>query len=142
MVSNMRGTKLEDELVRVRQIIEAAEMTFSYEGDPVLKNTPLLVENVLSMCLKEAATNVVKHSEASTCHITIHPSPNEILVTIADDGKGIPETLEPFQGHGLQGMRERLEFVNGRLEIRSEEGTKLLFHVPNVIKNKKKEGPA
>ncbi|MGP4059490.1 sensor histidine kinase [Halobacillus sp. H74] len=142
MVSNMRGTKLEDELVRVQQIIEAAEMTFEYEGDPHLKNTPLLVENVLSMCLKEAATNIVKHSGATKCRVVINPLPTEILIIVEDDGKGIPASVEPFQGHGLQGMRERLEFVNGTLEIESKNGTILRLHVPNVIKNKEKEGPA
>ncbi|WP_226581993.1 histidine kinase [Halobacillus litoralis] len=139
MVSNMRGTKLEDELIRIQQIIEAAEMDFYYEGDPQLTNTPLLVENVLSMCLKEAATNIVKHSEASSCHVSIQQCPTEILVSIEDDGKGIPESIEPFKGNGLQGMRERLEFVNGRMELESSGGTKLKLHVPNVIKNKEKE---
>ncbi|MBA2174939.1 sensor histidine kinase [Halobacillus locisalis] len=139
MVSDMRGTKLEDELVRVQQIIEAAEMTFSWEGDPNPSNTPLLVENVLSMCLKEATTNIVKHSEATSCHVTISQCPTEILVTIEDDGIGMPETIDPFQGNGLQGMRERLEFVNGRLEIDTDDGTELRFHVPNVIQHVEKE---
>ncbi|SDN81218.1 sensor histidine kinase [Halobacillus aidingensis] len=139
MVSNMKGTKLEDEIVRVQQIIEAAEMNFQCEGDPQVTNTPLLVENVLSMCLKEAATNIVKHSEATTCRVTIEQSPTEILIGIEDDGKGLPASLDPFRGHGLQGMRERLEFVNGKLEIESKNGTTLQFHVPNVIKNKEKE---
>ena len=139
MVSDMRGTKLEDELVRVQQIIEAAEMTFTWEGDANPSNTPLLVENVLSMCLKEATTNIVKHSEATHCHVTISQCPTEILVTIEDDGVGMPESIEPFQGNGLQGMRERLEFVNGSLEMKSNEGTILRFHVPNVIQHVEKE---
>ncbi|WP_035507766.1 sensor histidine kinase [Halobacillus karajensis] len=142
MVSNMKGTKLEDELVRVEQIIKAAEMTFDFKGNPHLEDTPLLVENVLSMCLKEAATNIVKHSEATSCHVTIEQSPTEILVCVKDDGKGLPASVEPFQGNGLQGMRERLEFVNGRLEIESHQGTTLKLHAPNVIKNTEKEGQA
>ncbi|MCA0971332.1 sensor histidine kinase [Halobacillus litoralis] len=139
MVSNMRGNKLEDELIRVQQIIEAAEMEYSMDGDPSLKNTPLLVENVLSMCLKEAATNIVKHSQATHCHVSISQYPTEILVSIEDNGTGMPENIEPFQGHGLQGIRERLEFVNGHLTIESEKGTTLILHVPNVIKHVEKE---
>lgn len=139
MVSNMKGTKLEDELVRVQQIIEAAEMSFNYVGNPHLKNTPLLVENVLSMCLKEAATNIVKHSGAKTCRIIIEQSPNELQLIIEDDGKGFPKSGEPFQGNGLQGMRERLEFVNGRLEIESKDCTTIRLYVPNIIQKKEKE---
>ncbi|MGI8313739.1 histidine kinase [Halobacillus mangrovi] len=142
MVSNMRGTNLEDELVRVRQILEAAEMSFEFEGDPTIENAPLLIENVLSMCLKEAVTNVVKHSEASTCKVSISQTPTEITVTVEDDGKGIPDGMEPMQSYGLKGMRERLEFVNGSLDIESVQGTKLTLHVPNVIQNTKEEGNA
>ena len=54
--------KLEDELIRIKQILKAAEMDLTIEGDPEFTNIPPLVENVLSMCLKEAVTNVVKHS--------------------------------------------------------------------------------
>ncbi|KHE71115.1 sensor histidine kinase [Halobacillus sp. BBL2006] len=142
MVSNMRGTKLEDELVRVRQILEAAEMTFEFKGETKIENAPLLIENVLSMCLKEAVTNVVKHSEATSCKVAISQSPTEITVTVEDDGKGIPDYIEPMQSYGLKGMRERLEFVNGSLDIQSDQGTTLILHVPNVIQNTKEEGPA
>ncbi|GGF19228.1 sensor histidine kinase DesK [Halobacillus andaensis] len=142
MVSNMRGSKLQDELIRVQQILEAAEIEFSTEGNPDLKNTPLLVENVLSMCLKEAVTNVVKHSQASSCHIFINQSPNEVLLQISDDGVGVSDKVHTVEGHGLQGMRERLEFVNGNLEIISSNGTKLTIRVPNVIQQPKQEGMA
>ncbi|MYL20534.1 sensor histidine kinase [Halobacillus litoralis] len=139
MVSNMRGMKLKDELIRVQQIIEAAEMEFTYEGNLGKTTIPVLTENVLSMCLKEAATNIVKHSRATRCHIQIEASSMELTVTIEDDGIGLPETMDPFQGHGLQGMRERLEFVNGRLDLESEQGTKLTLHIPTVIQQGKKE---
>ncbi|WP_281658797.1 sensor histidine kinase [Halobacillus sp. Cin3] len=139
MVSNMRGMKLKDELIRVQQIIEAAEMEFTYEGNLGKTSIPALTENVLSMCLKEAATNIVKHSRATRCHVQIEASSMELTVTIEDDGIGLPETMDPFQGHGLQGMRERLEFVNGRLDLESEQGTKLTLHIPTVIQQGKKE---
>src|SRR5699024_4390099 len=64
MVSDMKDAKLQDEMVRVRQILQAAQIDFQVKGDPVLQDTPLLVENVLTMCLKEAVTNLVKHSQA------------------------------------------------------------------------------
>ena len=80
-----------------------------------LENTPLLVENVLSMCLKEAVTNIVKHSNATWCRILIKQSPTEVLIQVEDNGNGMPDGVTSFQGHGLQGMRERLEFVNGTL---------------------------
>ncbi|MFC7061005.1 sensor histidine kinase [Halobacillus seohaensis] len=140
MVSNMRGATLKDEMIRVQQILEAAEIDFSMEGNPELEKTPLLVENVLSMCLKEAVTNVVKHSEATACHVRIKQSPNELSIAVEDNGVGVSGKADAAQGHGLQGMRERLEFVNGTLEISSSSGTTLHIRVPNIIQQPKQEG--
>ncbi|WP_431802569.1 histidine kinase [Halobacillus andaensis] len=139
MVSNMRGSKLADELLRVQQILQAAEIDFHAEGSPELSNTPLLVENVLSMCLKEAVTNVVKHSQASVCSIHIEQLPDEVQLQISDDGVGLSEEKNLLKGHGLQGIRERLEFVNGSLELSSEQGTTLTIRVPKVILQSKQE---
>ncbi|MFJ5623362.1 sensor histidine kinase [Peribacillus loiseleuriae] len=139
MVSEMRGTKLEDEVLRIRQILKAAQMDFSMEGDTNLPNTPLLVENVLSMCLKEAVNNVVKHSKATWCKLSIEELRTELLIKVQDDGVGIQKT-EFFHGNGLKGMKERLEFVNGSLEIQSSEGTTLYIRVPNGIKKVEQEG--
>lgn len=133
LVSDMRGTKLEDELLRVQQILKAAEIDFVLYGSPKLKNTPLLVENVLSMCLKEAVNNVVKHSQATRCTVLIKQTPQEVLVQVQDDGIGLPETGGFMQGNGLAGMRERLEFINGSADIKGVEGMTLNIRVPNVI---------
>ncbi|CEG24071.1 Sensor histidine kinase DesK [Planococcus massiliensis] len=132
LVSDMRGTKLEDELLRIQQILKAAEIDFVLYGNAKLNNTPLLVENVLSMCLKEAVTNVVKHSQATRCSVLIKQKPEEVLVQVQDDGIGF-EGNKKQQGNGLAGMRERLEFVNGSVDIQTMDGTTLNIRVPNVI---------
>lgn len=137
LVSDMRGTKLEDELLRIQQILRAAEIDFVLYGSAKLNNTPLLVENVLSMCLKEAVTNVVKHSQATRCTILIKQNAEEVLVQVQDDGVGV-EGTSLLQGNGLRGMRERLEFVNGSMDIQMMDGTTLNIRVPNVILYKKK----
>ena len=92
------------------------------------------------MCLKEAVTNVVKHSQATHCHITIKQSWNEISVTVHDNGIGIIEDNDFAKGNGLLGMQERLEFVNGSLEITVNEGTNVIMKVPHIIKQTDEEG--
>ncbi|WP_028784394.1 sensor histidine kinase [Thalassobacillus devorans] len=141
MVSNMRGANLQEETIRVRQLLEAAQIEFQLQGDADLPHTPPLVENVLSMCLKEAVTNVVKHSKATVCSIIIEQSQKETKITVEDNGTGVSKDREVTQGHGLQGMKERLEFVNGSLEVFSskENGTTLHIEVPNVIQQTKQE---
>lgn len=134
MVSNMRGTRLKEEIVRIKQLLEAAEIKLKLIGENSLSNVSLFLENILSMCLKEAVTNVVKHSKAANCCITFQQSNKEIVITIKDDGIGIAEGDLNDKGNGILGMKERLEFVNGSLEIESTQGMTLIIKVPNVVK--------
>lgn len=138
MVTDMRSIRLEDELLHIQQVLEAAEITLRLEGSPVLNSTPLLVENVLSMCLKEAVTNIVKHSKANVSTIVIQQSPSEVWINIQDDGVGIKES-DMKKGNGLRGMKERLDFVNGSLEIRNTNGTELSIRIPNVVQQLSEE---
>lgn len=133
LVSDMRATKLQDELQRIQQILKAAEMDFSIEGTPDLLKMPPIVENVLSMCLKEAVTNVVKHSYGKTCRISFAQTKNDFIIEVEDDGIGITRGGESMPGNGLQGMRERLEFINGSLSVKGGAGTKLVIKVPVII---------
>jgi two-component system, NarL family, sensor histidine kinase DesK len=139
MVSSMRGIRLKDEMVQVKKMIKAAQITLVNEPEVTLKDVSLLVENILSMCLKEAITNIVKHSGATTCSVSIHQSWKETVMTITDNGvfKGKDESLA--KGHGLLGMKERLEFINGNLELVTNEGTTLIIRVPNDVKPSDKE---
>jgi len=140
MVSDMRGTKLEEELIRIKQILKAAQIRFELVGTSQLVNTPLLIENVLSMCLKEAVNNIVRHSQATSCKLIIQQLPTEWCVKIEDNGMGFQQRVDFFSGNGLQGMKERLEFVNGSLDIHSTSGTTIVIQIPNVIKQGEGQG--
>ncbi|MBD8026367.1 sensor histidine kinase [Ureibacillus sp. Re31] len=136
LVSDMRATKLHEEIVRVEEILKAAEIDYEISGDSNELQLPVLVESVLSMCLKEAVTNVVKHSNAKKCTIKIEKNHNEVLLTIYDNGKGFNEKLN-LAGNGLRGMQERLEFINGTVTFENREGTKVLISVPLTITHQK-----
>ncbi|WP_156290094.1 sensor histidine kinase [Oceanobacillus salinisoli] len=140
IVSTMKSIKLKDEVKHISQVLKAAQIEFKLKGNPDLADTPLLVENVLSMCLKEAVTNVVKHSNATNCKVSIVQSPSEVLIRICDNGKGISDGPNLLEGNGLRGMRERLEFVNGHLKVESLEGTLITIQVPKLADQIKREG--
>ncbi|HLQ72969.1 MAG TPA: sensor histidine kinase [Bacillota bacterium] len=135
LVSHMRTIKLVDELVRIKQMLTAANISVQINGSAVLKETPLLTENVLSMCLKEAITNVVKHSQATQCEIDIDQTDEQLMIRIRDDGVGIYSQNNTLDGHGIRGMKERLEFMNGQLMINEDNGTTLSISIPRVVLN-------
>ncbi|RFU64479.1 sensor histidine kinase [Peribacillus saganii] len=139
MVSEMRGVKLKEEILRVNQILKAAQIKFQGEQDISVSNLPPLTENILSMCLKEAVNNVVKHSQATVCQISVEQKRKEIIIVVRDNGIGAVNDHSFIKGHGLTGMKERLEFVNGTLEIVVDEGTTLIIKVPNAVKHTVKE---
>ena len=136
LVADMRAVRIEEELYRVEQILKAAEIEFKLIGDPKIIQLPALYENVVSMCLKEAVTNVVKHSRATTCTVSLLQNENELTLSVKDDGIGIAKKFSPT-GSGLKGMQERIEFINGTLELKRGKGTELVMHIPVAITHQK-----
>ncbi len=134
LVSSMRVVSLKDEIVLVTQILNAAKIDFEGVNDFKLTNVNLLTENILGMCLKEAVTNIVKHSGATICSISIEQTWKEIIMTVKDNGTFKEPCESEVKGSGLAGMKERLEFVNGNLEILKDKGTTLIIRVPNDVK--------
>jgi signal transduction histidine kinase len=76
--------------------------------------------HTLFRCVQESLTNAVRHAEAAHVSIEILVSTGgDYVVTVRDDGRGA-ERLRP--GHGLDGLRERVTRLGGRLEIDTRPG--------------------
>ncbi|KPE50382.1 sensor histidine kinase [Chryseobacterium indologenes] len=100
------------------------------ESIDVIAETPISTEvrRNLFLCLKEAVNNVYKHSQADTLKLSFSQEKNFFLMTIKDDGKGIPE--KHSEGNGLRNMKRRMQEQEGECEIMSSEaGTHLLFKI-------------
>lgn len=132
MISDMKNVNLKEELAHVKMILETAGIRHDIQVETEFKDIPMLTESVLSMSLKEAVTNVVKHSKAKQCSVMLTETNKDIFLKISDDGRN-PQALE--FGNGLQGMRERLTFVNGEFEVfHSENGFEINITVPKVLR--------
>ncbi|WP_226527556.1 sensor histidine kinase [Metabacillus niabensis] len=135
LVSDMKAITVAEELIESEILLQAAGVSFQFTGDSKLEDVPLLTQNILSMCLKEGVTNVVKHSQAKNCVVQLVKRDGEIELAILDDGKGLNETVE--DGNGLKGISERLRLIDGMMKIISQKGTKLIITVPIIVKDKK-----
>lgn len=123
------GAGLRQELGRAEQALRAAEVELRSDGDPELvgPHTDATHEGVLALVLREATTNVVRHARARTCEIRFFCTDDDYGVEVRDDGRG--PGARP--GHGLLGMRERVEAVGGRLELGpAQPGTRLVARFP------------
>ncbi|KZS46373.1 two-component sensor histidine kinase [Paenibacillus glucanolyticus] len=143
LVSDMRTATLPEELQEARIILESADIQLICTGNPKLEGISDLAHNILSLCLREAVTNVVKHSQASQCRIVIESLNNEWRIMVADNGIGLADKEQgspASNSNGLKGMAERLALIGGTVEASSEQqGTILNIRVPIVIKNRKED---
>ncbi|WP_391558709.1 histidine kinase [Robertmurraya sp.] len=132
LVSDMRTTTIAEEVLQVQQILRAAEITFEYNGSSDFSLIPPVTQNIVSMCIREAATNVVKHSKATHCSISISQSTEKMDIIIHDDGMGVEKNK--LFGNGLRGMEERLTLIDGGLELNNQHGAMLKITVPIIKK--------
>jgi signal transduction histidine kinase len=70
-------------------------------------------------CVQEALTNAVRHADAANVHLEVRAEGGTVTVTARDDGRGATE-IRP--GHGLSGLRERVEGMGGTMEIVARRG--------------------
>lgn len=146
LVSDMRAVSVAEGLAEAGEILRAADISLDIEGDAALESVSDLTQNILSLCIKEAVTNIVKHSEASRCFITISTTDAVVKVSVEDNGN-VLETGDTITaaaakvdpGNGLKGMAERLSLIDGSLSLSSGEknGLRLLVTVPLIVKEQK-----
>lgn len=74
--------------------------------------------------LREAVSNVLKHSGASHCQISIRQDHNDFELTISDNGKGIPMEMDGKldRGHGMSTMKGRAKQLQGQCLVESGPG--------------------
>jgi two-component system NarL family sensor kinase len=93
---------------------------------------PPRVEAALYRICQEALTNVARHAEAGRVRVRLVATPQEVRLSIEDDGRGFDASRVPGDRHGLVGMRERAQMLGGALEVRSSPGggTRVQASVP------------
>jgi two-component system, NarL family, sensor histidine kinase DesK len=122
-ISGYRRPTLAVEIITARTALESADI--APHDDPALT---LLsgtfgrdAEAALAWCLREAVTNVIRHSGATNCSISLRRVGGTLSLEVRDDGRGRPAQRPADQaGTGLHGMSERLRAVGGHLELRQD----------------------
>ena len=120
-VAGYRQRTLRGELDGARQILEAAGIECRIEYKP--QSLPPDIDMVLAWIVREAVTNVIRHSRARHCFIHI-ASDAYIRAEIHNDGPPRTESTNAG-GSGLSGLAERLEKVGGKIEagaLRASDG--------------------
>jgi signal transduction histidine kinase len=96
-----------EEVTDIKVDIETGNMRYNYDSD---------VNRALTRIIQEAFTNSIRHGKASRILINFWEFPDSLEMTVRDNGMGAQNIV---RGIGLAGMEERLEKLNGTLEVSS-----------------------
>jgi two-component system sensor histidine kinase DesK len=130
-VSGYRRQSLGTEFEQARAALEAAGVQVSVVK--MVSGLPADIDDLLGWVVREAATNVVRHSNARHAEIDLTMVDRAVRLEVADDGVGIPEAdAAASDGSGLLGLRERVADMGGSFEAggRSGGGFALRVTVP------------
>jgi two-component system sensor histidine kinase DesK len=134
-VSGYRRPTLAIEVITARNALEAAGIALEDDAGLTLRSGTFDpdAEAVLAWCLREAVTNVIRHSRARHCRIRLTERMGELSLEVTDDGRGFagqdpaatdaPGTPDSPPGSGLRGVSERLSAFGGRLSLGPAEGS-------------------
>ena len=117
-VRGYRRLALGDALDGARTVLAAAGIDCRVEGSA--DGLSPEVEDLLAWAVREAATNVVRHSGARACAITLSTGGEGVALQVEDDGPPSPEAVDG--GSGLAGLEERARRVDGTLEAGARPG--------------------
>lgn len=127
-VTGIRSSDLAAELASARLLLVSSAVHMQYEAPPC--GLAAETERGLSLLLREAATNIARHAQASCAWVEFTLEDKYVQLCIRDDGRGgIGE-----HGNGISGMRERARALGGSLDIDSPrgQGTRLLVRLPRM----------
>jgi len=129
-VSGYRQPTLSTELTAARVALEAGGVEVDIKQDVGALNRE--TEAVLGWVVREATTNVIRHSGAKRCRITFSRDPAHVQVDVVNDGWRVPQSPA---GNGLRGLAERLAAVGGEVEATTQPdgGFRLRATVPTPV---------
>lgn len=110
-VGGLRVARLGDEIASATRALAGAGITAHLPADAsAVDVVDPRHRTVLAWVLREAVTNVVRHSDADECWVELEGN----RLVVRDDGRGLEDRPE---GNGMRGIRERVEAAGGRLSL-------------------------
>ena len=116
----------------IQESAQRSGLAFDFKIRGGLRPLPLRVEVDVYRIAQEAVTNVLRHAAARQVEVRLVLQPDQVRLTIADDGRGFDSARIPKDRFGLIGLNERARLLDGKLQLHSSPGagTRLEVSVP------------
>jgi two-component system sensor histidine kinase DesK len=128
-VSGYKAKDPQDEVDKI--VARLADKNFTVEQQVSLKHLTAKAESSLLLILKEAITNILRHSNGDHVLVKTQQTENSLLLTIFDNGSHYTNTKnKPLFSNGLKGIIERVNELKGKFSLDTQQGFELNIHFP------------
>lgn len=121
----------EDLVILIERFKQTTPMVIQMSSGIDLSELPSDQAHVIYRAVQEALTNAVRHSHAKSFWITLNATPTGIRLHLNDDGNAKDASQALQEGFGLKAMRERVEELNGRMNINRMNGFEIIIDLDN-----------
>lgn len=121
-----RAAGLDAEIAQARATLETAGVKVQASSNR-LDLSPAQ-EGVLALVIREAVTNILRHSQATECSLRLMQANGTCTLEVADNGCGSSD----LEGEGIKGMRQRVVTLGGSLQRKTSPGTTLTITLPRT----------
>ncbi len=125
-VSGITSTTLVQEIENARTALEAAKVQFEVKG--VIPTLNIEQDKAASLAVREAVTNVVRHSDATHVKLTFSCDKTSHFVVFEDNGSN----ANGKEGSGLIGLKRRFENIGGKAVVHMLNGVKIEAQLPVI----------
>ena len=116
----------EEEVSSVASILHDANLNFIFKNKSAARSLNPAKQSILSMILREAINNVIKHANATEVVGEIIEKHHEMTLIVSDNGVGINDD----EASALKSIKERTAYLNGEVKVQSNEGTTITVQIP------------
>ncbi|MFX3631740.1 MAG: histidine kinase [Candidatus Pristimantibacillus sp.] len=129
LVTDMKFVSLKKEVELSNDVLQKAGIELVVKDEEDMIPLSNVAETMAALSVREAITNIIKHSEAKQCTITTYIESEYYCIQVSDNGNGC---LKQGEGNGLQSMKERMALLQGDMHISAspDKGTVITYKVP------------
>lgn len=114
----------------VQDYNEGTYIEFSSRGED--RRMPMNYETAIFRLVQEGVNNAIKHGSAKEIRVNFEWLKENVNISIKDNGTGFDMALTKQNSFGIVGMKERIDLLDGTMDIQSEigQGTRIMFIIP------------
>lgn len=114
----------------VQDYNEGTYIEFNSRGED--RRMPMNYETAIFRLVQESVNNAIKHGSAKEIRVNFEWLKENVNISIKDNGTGFDMALTKQNSFGIVGMKERIDLLDGTMDIQSEigQGTRIMFIIP------------